>query len=97
MYIDCSECLTILFILNRRRLIICYLVPGLQTRQRYRRASNRQYSGTNTSTSHVLSEPTAVLNNSDLSVVAKHSDAQPSVHGRVMDVAMVSEAAAESP
>lgn len=39
---------------------------------------------------------TMLLNNSDLSVVAKHSDAQPSVHDRVMDVAMVSEAAAES-
>lgn len=38
-----------------------------------------------------------LLNKSDLGVVAKHSDAQPSVHDCVMDVAMVSEAAAESP
>lgn len=52
---------------------------------------------TDSSTSRFLSEPWSVLNNSDLGVVAKHSGAQPSVQGRVMDVAMVSEAAAESP
>lgn len=72
MYIRCSECLTILFILNHRRLIIsCYLVPVLlrlrrRWRSRCRRASNQQYSSANSSTSRFLCDPTKVLNNSDL-------------------------------